>query len=429
VTLRISLLALIAVAGIATHVSAQQYYNPLAVDITRQVLKNLFESNAVPYVQPMVNTINATSNGRFYDRAYVPRSVERPYIRVSVNGMVGYIDESQKWYTPQLDLGPRVNIVTELAKYGRLVIGPGGVDYVIGPTYEDTLGVASTVVSELFRDAQDSGYIIVPDSAATLFGYRPDNPVFLPTSEQLLTVLRNNSIYKTLDENSQKALEELILSAQLPTKLTLPPGVNMNTIIAAVPQIEIGSLFGTEALIRIVPPVEFDPNVGKFSFWAFGLKHSLSQYFPERWFDLAVQGVYQGTQLRNTVGFTESKLEADATIFSGNIHASKNLWDVLDVYTGIALEHITATSTYTYVLPQETQIQLGLLPAPPPGEPAVPTPEQPGDDKPQTSVVTVNDENVKWTIGVSASYWGFRLAIDYNVSYFNILTAGLSYTF
>lgn len=428
--LRRSTLIVLMLIGVLGTASAQQaYYNPLAVDITRQVLKNLFESNAVPYVQPMVNTINATSNGRFFDRAYVPREVDRPYIRVSVNGMVGYIDDSQKWYTPRLDLGPRVNIVNELTKYGQIVIGPGGVDYVIGPTYEDTLGVASAVVGELFRDAQDSGYIIVPDSAATLFGYRPDNPVYLPTQDQLLTVLRNNAIYRTLDTASQRALEELILSARLPTKLTLPPGVNMSSIIAAVPQIEIGSIFGTEALIRVIPGVEFDPNVGKFSFWAFGLKHSLSQYFPERWFDLAVQGVYQGTQLRNTVGFTESKLEADATIFSGNLQASKNLWDHVDVYTGIAYEHITATSTYTYVLPQETQIQLGLLPEPPPGQPAVPTKDQPGDQKPQTSVVTVDDENIKWTIGASASYGGFRLAIDYNVSYFNILTLGLSYTF
>ncbi|MBK6419899.1 MAG: hypothetical protein IPF79_12010 [Ignavibacteria bacterium] len=408
---------------------AQQMYNPLAVDLTRSILKDLFESNAVPYIQPMVNTINATSNARFYDRAYVPKSVDKPYVRVSINGMVGYINEDQRWYVPTIDLGPRVNVFTELPKYGQIFIDQNGPRYEIGDSYEDTLGLATMLVKELFRDCQDSGYIVTPDSAATLFGYRPDNKVLLPTNDQLLEVLRNRPEYKLLDSAGQAGLENLLANVKMVGFLTLPPGVDMSKIIAAVPQIEIGSIFGTELLVRYVPPVEFDPNVGKFSFWGVGLKHSLSQYFPERYFDLAVQGIYQGTTLRNTVGFTESKLEADATIFSANIHASKNLWDVVDVYTGLAWETISVTSTYTYVLPQETQIELGLLPKPPPGEPAVPTPEQPGDQNPQTSVVTAGNTNVKWTIGASVYYGPVRLALDYNVSTFNIFSMGLSYQF
>jgi len=412
----------------ATHIQAQQFYNPLAVDITRAILKDLFESNAVPYIQPMVNTINATSNARFYDRAYVPDAVDRPYVRVSVNGMSGYIKEDQRWYTPQIDLGPRVNVLVELAKYGKVVIGPSGPSFVIGPLYSDTLGLATMLVQELFRDSQDSGFIVLPDSAATLFGQRPDNVVLLPTNAQLLSVLHNRAEYKLLDAASKATIDALVSNVNLVGFLTLPPGVDMTRIIAAVPQIEIGALFGTELLIRFLPPIEFDPNVGEFSFWGIGIKHSLSQYFPERWFDLAIQGVYQGTRLRNTVGFTESKLDANASIYSVNMHASKNLWKVLDIYTGIAYENIAVTSNYTYVLPQETQIELGLLPAPPLGQRAVPTLDQPGDLRPQTSIVKAMNTNVKWTIGASLGYGPVRIAVDYNVSTFNIFTAGLSIT-
>jgi hypothetical protein len=257
----------------------------------------------------------------------------------------------------------------------------------------------------------------------------PDNRVTLPSSDQMVNLLQNRPEYGLLDTATQAILDSLVGSLALPSSLTLPPGVNMSAIVAAVPQLEIGSWRGTEALIRFVPPVEFDPNVGEFSFWGFGLKHSLSQYFPERWFDLAIQGVYQGTNLKNTVGFTESKLDASATIWSGNVHASKEWWDVFAVYTGLNYEYIDVTSTYTYVLPQEVQIALGLLPTPPPGQPAVPTPEQPGDQNAQVSVVTVDNTNVKWTIGGTVHYEGFRLAIDYSVSSFNIFSAGLSYTF
>ena len=309
------------------------------------------------------------------------------------------------------------------------MIGPDGPQYVINDSYDDTLGLVTTLMKELFRDALDSNYFDIPSEAATLFGNMPDNRVGLPTSDQMVALLRARPEYGLLDEDTKVILDSLVGNLALPPYLTLPPGVDMSTIIAAVPQFEIGSLWGTEALIRFIPPVEFDPNVGKFSFWGFGLKHSISQYFPERWFDMAIQGVYQGTNLKNTVGFTESKLDASATIWSGNVHVSKEWWDMFAVYTGLNYEYIDVTSTYTYVLPQEVQIALGLLPTPPQGEPAKPTPEQPGDQNPQVSVVRVDNTNVKWTIGATVHYAGFRLAVDYSVSNFNIFSAGLSYSF
>ncbi len=403
-------------------VTAQPLWNPLEVDLTRTLTRDLFESNAVPYVQPMVTTLNATSNARFYDHAYVPKEVDAPYIKVSANGMFGLISDQLKTFTPGLDLGPHQSLAQPILDFLNTP----------NPGYDDTLSLVTTIVRELFRDAQDSNFLTTPPVAATLFGYMPENRVGLPSPDQMTTVLHARPEYqllKTLDPDAAAQLDTLLASLTLPPSLTMPPGVDMSTIIAAVPQFEIGCLWGTEALVRFIPPVEFDPNVGEFSFWGFGLKHSVSQYFPERWFDMAVQAVYQGTNLTNTVGFTESKLEASATIWSGNVHISKEWWEAFAVYTGLNYEYIDVTSTYTYVLPQEVQIALGLLPAPPPGQPAVPTPEQPGDQSPQVSVVTVDNTNIKWTIGATVHYAGFRLAVDYSVSSFNIFSAGLSYQF
>ncbi|MFN9151161.1 MAG: hypothetical protein ACK6C4_07310, partial [Bacteroidota bacterium] len=109
---------------------------PLAVDLTRSIMKSVFESNAVPFVQPMVTTINATSNARFFTTAYVPEKVDKPYFRVSVNGMAGIISEQQKWFDPSLDLGPRENLGEALGKYGSASVGGSK----IGPLYSDTLG-------------------------------------------------------------------------------------------------------------------------------------------------------------------------------------------------------------------------------------------------------------------------------------------------
>lgn len=422
--------AIVALAMCSSMLHAQQLWNPLAVDVTRSLTQDIFQSNAVPYVQPLVTTINATSNARFYDHAYVPVSVDKPYFKVSVNGMFGQIADDMKTYAPGLDFGPRVNVQEVLLQHGTISIGPNGLEYNIKPNYSDTLGLTTSLVKELFRDGLDSGFIVLPEIAATLFGNMPDKRVTLPSQDQMRILLQNRTEYQLLNAAGKAALDSLLLNLSLPPYLTLPPGVNINSLMAAVPQIEIGSLYGTELLLRFIPQVEIDKNVGKFSFWGFGVKHSISQYFPERWFDMAAQVVYQGTNLTNSVGLTASKLEADATIWSANVHASKELWDVVAVYTGFNYETIGVTSTYTYVLPQEIQIALGLLPQPPaPGQASVPTPEQPGDTQPQVSVVSVNNTNFKWTIGASAYYENFRVAIDYSVSSFNILSAGVSYTF
>lgn len=410
-------------------VRGQTYWNPLEVDITRSITHDLFESNALPYVQPMVTAINATSNARFYNSAFIPDKVDKPYFRVSMNGMLGFVSDKLKTYTPTIDFGPRINVAQTMADHGAISFVDGKFIYVIKPTYADTLGLSEALIKELLRDAIDSGYFVLPDKAATLFGYKPDNRVGLPNNGQLLEILHNRTEYKVLDSAAKSALDTLIGTMKLPPYLTLPPGVDLNTLIAAVPQVEIGALWGTEVFLRYIPPIEFNRNIGQFTFWGLGLKHSLSQYFPDRWFDLAIQGSYQGTNLRNTVGFTQSKLEANATIISGNIHISKEFEQILHVYSGFNYESINVISTYTYVLPQEIQIVLGLLQKPPEGKPATPTREQPGDQKPQQSVVKVNNINIKWTIGSALHVDDFWFAVDYSISQFNIFSASVAYTF
>lgn len=424
---RLLTLAVFATAVVVLH--AQPKYNPLAVDLTRVILKDVFESNAVPFVQPMVNTINATSNARFYSSAYVPKKVKKAYVRISVNGMAGLINEDLKWYTPSLDLGPHENILANLDKYGKIGIVDGRQTYVIGSRYEDTLGLSTLLMKELLRDALEQGYFGIPPRAASLFGNAPGNAVVLPTKGDLSTVLRNRPEYALLEQFGATAgIDSLLSNLTLPPALTLPPGANLSRLIAAVPQIEIGSILGTELLVRFIPPLELDTNVGDFAFYGVGLRHSISQYFPERWFDCSIQGVYQHTTLTNTIGLTESKLSASAKIMSANLQIGKQLGRNVDIYGGASYEHIDVTSTYTYTLPQETQIQLGLLPEPPLGEKAVPTPDQPGDQRPQTSTVLAENINLKYTLGISAHFGPWRAALDMNFSNFNIASLGIAYT-
>lgn len=426
-------LAMSAVVVHATPDTCTNVVSQLNVDIARNLTKTLFESNAVPFIQPMVVSINATSNSRFFDGARIPKKVDKPYFRVSVNTMVGIVSENMKWYTPQLDFGPKTNVADQLGKYGTLKIVDGKPVYTINPTYEDTLGLTTSLMNEIFRDALDSNKLILPSKAPTLFGNQPDTRVYLPSNSDLMALLHARPEYKVLlatAPTTAAQLDTLVSHLKLNSYLTLPSGANMNVLVAAVPQLEVGSLFGTELMVRFIPPVEFSKNVGRFAFWGGAIRHSISQYFPEEWFDMAAQFGYQGTNLKNTIGYTNATLESNATIFNANLHASKRLWECVDVYSGISYETIAVSSTYTYALPQEVQLQLGLLPPPPsPGAPSYPDPPcYPGDTKPQSSLITTSAHNVKWTIGATAFVGDWRFSVDYSISQFNVVSAGIKFT-
>ena len=78
----------------------------------------------------------------------------------------------------------------------------------------------------------------------------------------------------------------------------------------------------------------------------------------------------------------------------------------------------------------EQQQQLGLirLVLPPEVAKAEP-PEYPGDTKPQTVYYDLSDTNLKFIIGVAKPIGPVTIFLDYNISKFNIFTAGADVTF
>jgi len=239
------------------------------VKIFRLFGKELLDSNAIPFMQPLVTSINATSNARFFNQAFVPKKVETPYFRFGIHSMVGFVRDDQRTYNPAL---PISSSPAKALQYINIATG----------AISDTAALVNELLKYVLYQGQQQGKIPVPTDAATVFGKLdrsiPLDPVVLRE------IVQNEAIFKQLSP----ALQETVLNAfnGIPkTRFTLPPGQDMNYLVAAVPQFEIGSLWGTELLVRFIPPLELDTNVGKFAFWGVGLKHSLTQYFEEPPFD------------------------------------------------------------------------------------------------------------------------------------------------
>ena len=296
----------------------------------------------------------------------------------------------------------------------------------------DTVGLYTYLLKTLLYDGIADGSIVVPERTATLLGKDNKNieitkGSFRKNAEKRISVLEaltNSKLSQELKDEIYKTLDGL------PGSFDLPKGSGMNTMQFAVPQIEIGSYMGTELLLRFIPKINYGETIGDFGFFGVGLKHSFSQYFfdfdQERTFDLAVQFAYQKSTLDNIFGETNAQLTSNANILNFNIQGSKNIEDIVDVYTGISFEQIDIVADFVYTLPIATQIELGLVDE---NKQVDPARGYPGDTKPQTTSLTVDDFNIKWVIGVKKDFGPVAIFASYNVSKFDIFNGGLQYSF
>ena len=80
--------------------------NQTVLYLSRALSKDLFELNGVPFMQPLVEAVNSTSNARFINTAFIPKEVDKAYFKVSLNGMFGLVNNSMRTYKPNLPLEP-----------------------------------------------------------------------------------------------------------------------------------------------------------------------------------------------------------------------------------------------------------------------------------------------------------------------------------
>ncbi|HOV91910.1 MAG TPA: hypothetical protein PLC04_02360 [Candidatus Kapabacteria bacterium] len=396
---------------------AKSEANPLTVELARQFSSDLFTSNGIPFLEPVVKVVNLTSNTGFFSNAFVPHKVAKPYFHFSIEGMVGFVPDKYKTYTPSI---PSVPYNTnDLSKY--ISITPGGINI-------DTIGLIHYFFLNLIYDGvsgNHKGMIKLPPSSVTALG---SQSAFLELRHSALdSLVKAHPLYSLLDTYGLSGLKDSISNIinHFPERFTLPTGGDVNTILAGVPQIIIGSFWGTELLLRYVPKINLGSTIGNFSFWGAGLKHSITQYFPKSPIDAALQIVYQGTSLDNTIGVTNAKLKANADIMNINLHISKEIPKILTIYTGISYESIQIKSTYTYTLPVEIQYQLGLLESPH----REPTPGFPGDQNPQIAKVNVSNNHFKYTIGLARAFGPILISGSCNITDMVLLGFSIGYNF
>lgn len=124
------------------------------------------------------------------------------------------------------------------------------------------------------------------------------------------------------------------------TALYHPGGFDITQFVIAVPQIGIGSVMGTRAVIRWIQFDAGDSELGHVSLFGVGLQHSLSRYLKHLPVDLSVGGMYQ------TFSLGDDKL-IDTKAFHGEITASKKLGMWVQPYVGVGYDTFKMEANYT----------------------------------------------------------------------------------
>ena len=120
------------------------------------------------------------------------------------------------------------------------------------------------------------------------------------------------------------------------TSFSAPGGFDLNSFALAVPQLRIGNLKGTEAVVRFFAADISDNEISEVDLFGLGIRHSLSQYF-ESPIDLALGGLWQSFSMGNN--FIES------TAFTLGVQASKR-FAILEPYAGVSYDYFQMDVTF-----------------------------------------------------------------------------------
>jgi len=121
-------------------------------------------------------------------------------------------------------------------------------------------------------------------------------------------------------------------------EITYPGGFDIENFTVAAPQLMIGSVAGTRAVVRWVSFDLGDTDLGKFSLWGVGAQHSITQYFQNAPVDVAVGFLYQQFKIGD-----DDLL--DANMFHVNVTGSKR-FGVLEPYVGLGLDSFSLKTKY-----------------------------------------------------------------------------------
>jgi hypothetical protein len=220
--------------------------------------------------------------------------------------------------------------------YAQLEENLGGLtednlDGYLGPL---NTALSGTMNSAVFKTGfvPQTGLTFTIGVAAMAVGFDSEDETYLPTDPPGFTSLEETPVPTVVGDPAGKTVEGENNLAQI-----YPGGFDLSGFEIAVPQLTIGSVYGTRAIIRYIALDVGDADVGDFTYFGFGGQHSISQWFETLPVDLAAGLFFQSFEIGDV-------MKAKTTQF--NVTASK-AFGVVEPYIGLGFDAISTNVEYT----------------------------------------------------------------------------------
>jgi hypothetical protein len=190
-------------------------------------------------------------------------------------------------------------------------------------------GLSGTMNSAVFRTgyvpAQGLNFSI--GVAAMAVGYDDEDRLYTPADPEGFISLDPTEVPTVVGD-----LDGVIVAGEGGLSQVYPGGFDLEGLEIAVPQVSIGSVMGTRAVVRYIALDLGDSDLGDFGYFGIGAQHSISQWIRGLPFDLAAGFFVQNFRIGDDI--------VKAKSLHANITGSKQ-FGILQPYLGLGFDRLS----------------------------------------------------------------------------------------
>jgi hypothetical protein len=301
---------------------------------------------AQSYLQPFIDTYGAAINSGFFNSVKIPENNDSKLtVTISIKTIGSFVPANQKTFS---------------SVYNTTVV-------------LDTLGQSQTVAA-----------VATVKNAPTFFGSSKPGVATIDINDTISVAgIIGYPVHRTYVQQTFGGL------------------LNSNIAPLLVPQLDLGTVLGTQMFVRWIPPVKVS-GYGTTNYFGIGIRHNLSQYIPSMPLNIAGAFSYQNFSANDTTGTQVTSLSAE----SFSLEVSKSFY-LFEWYGALQYETSTLSVNYNYIPPSNS-------------------------NQSQNYRVNINfnltgKNSFRFLTGVSLYLGGFFLNADVNVSNINTVTFGIGY--
>lgn len=314
-----------------------------------ETLSTVGSAYAKAYVRPMADALGANLNSGLYHDARF---------------------ESQR---------TGLNVYVGVRAFGAFLTSD---DETFDLTYQDRVTVTAESQGEEIS-VPGLGTFEVTD-APTVFG--EEDPAIATVTARFDTTIMRYGVAVPVSVDTSFTQE--IVGGVLPT----------NIVPTAVPHLRLGTLYGTDLMVRWLPTITVT-DVGSLSLFGLGLRHSVSQYAPTLPLDIAVQVAWQQVNVDDA---EEADL-VDVSTFAASVVASRE-FGLLSLYGAFQTETTDIDVQYDLEIDDEAE----------------PVP---------IAFSVRGAAKVRGLVGLALTPGPLRINVDYSIGQVNVLSAGIGVAF